>query len=625
MRRFRAGGRISLTVLLSTAIGSLILLSVGSVLLITAGANFRNTLELLRESGRLTMSNLETRLRDYADPAEELASYIARLVEEGQIELSDKRQLRDTLLGTLGPSPQVSGVAIWDRERNPVVVVDDVNGTVVTIRPGMVPPRIRNQLIEMEREIPTEPSWTRPTEIDGITYINMQTALYRNGVFAGVFATGIDVDNFSTLVSEASGALNMTAFILYGDEHVLAHPRMEQLGPRSNFDAELNLHFLDGFADRVLSSFPDRETDFGNPADDFENAIVEYNDRGYLFLTKEIEGYGPVPWRIGVYANLEAVGDQFMRLLGSTLTAFGVLIFAVILGILLARYIARPIVQLSKAEMQVGDLDLETIKVPKSSFIREINDQIGAFNRMVDGLRTFETYVPRALVKRIISQGGSGSVKSDESDLALMFTDIIGFTKMSEDMSPGGVARLLNNHFAIVNDCIERQDGTIDKYIGDSVMAFWGAPDAQEDRAARACRAALAIRDRMESAGGDIRLKISIHSGPLIVGNIGAPGRINYTVVGDTVNTCSRIEDVCDNIDDGKARTIILVSDQVVAEVGKAFAFEPAGSFMVKGKSEPVKVYRLIGENEVEDTQSSGDTKRGSAPADPAKHDLISD
>ena len=597
MKAIRGAGRVSLTVLLSTAIAALILLSVGTVLFITAGANFRNTLELLQDSGRLTMANLETRLRDYVDPAEELAEYVARLVKDGHIDLADKKQLRDTLLGTLGPSPQVSGVAIWDHEERPVVVLEDLDGTIQTIRTGTVPPRIRKQLALLEDEVPKAPTWTKPGSIDGTTYINMQTALYHNDQFAGSFATGINVENLSILVREASGALNMTAFILYGDKHVLAHPQMDELTTRSVLDKELNLFFLNGFADRVLAAFPKRKRDLPPAgAQDFENAIIEYNDQGYLFLTKEIDSYGPVPWRIGVYTNVQAVGDQFIRLLGSTAAAFGILIIAVILGILLARYIARPIVQLSKAETQVGNLDLETIEIPRSSVIREINDQIHAFHRMLEGLRTFEAYVPKALVRRIISQGGAGAVQSTESDLTLMFTDIIGFTKMSENMAPGEVANLLNDHFTLVNTCIEEQGGTIDKYIGDAAMAFWGAPDAQDDTALRACRAAIAMMEKMRHDEGDIRMKISIHSGPLIVGNIGAPGRINYTVVGDTVNTCSRIEDLCDSIDDGEARIIVLVSDQVVAEVGDAFEFEPAGSFMVKGKSEPVKVFRLIGE-----------------------------
>ncbi|MEM9106461.1 MAG: hypothetical protein AAGC96_12470, partial [Pseudomonadota bacterium] len=317
MKALNGAGRISLTVLLSTAIAALILLSVGTVLFITAGANFRNTLELLQGSGKLTMANLETRLRDYVDPAEELAEYVAQLVEDGEIDLADKKQLRDTLLGSLGPSPQVSGVAIWDHEQNPVVVLEDLDGTILTLRSGTIPPQVRQQLAITEDEVPTTPTWTEPANIDGTTFISMQTALYYDDRYAGAFATGIDVEKLSKLVQEASGALNMTAFILYGDEHVLAHPQIDELASRSVLDEQLNLLFLEGFADRILASFPEREQSLPPaPDQDFENTIVEYADQGYLFLTKEIDSYGPVPWRIGVYASLQAVGDQFIRLLG---------------------------------------------------------------------------------------------------------------------------------------------------------------------------------------------------------------------------------------------------------------------------------------------------------------------
>ncbi|MCR9136025.1 MAG: hypothetical protein NXI27_08525 [Alphaproteobacteria bacterium] len=598
--KFRRGaGRISLTVLLSTAIGTLIALSVGTVLFITAGANFRNTFELLRDSGELTMSGLESGVRDYVDPAEDLAAHMVRLVSDGLVDVSDKQQLKDMLLGTLGPSPQVSGVVVWDPERRPVIVVEEMDGSLETILPS-----IPDEEGLSEATAPKSPTWSEPISFDGTTYINMRTALYHDGQYVGAFATGIDTARLSALVGKIGSELGMTAFILYGDNHVLAHPKMTATTPDSpnGPDETLSLKTLAEFGDPILAAYPDAERDMPRGSPDFENSVVDIGDEGYLFLTKQITGYSPTPWRIGVYANVEDVSDQFIRLLVSTAAAFLILLIAIFLGYLLARYLARPIIQLSKAEGQVGDLDLENIEIPKASFIREINDQVSAFNRMLDGLRTFETYVPKALVQRIISQGGSGDVISAESNLTLMFTDIIGFTKMSENLAPGEVARLLNEHFAIINECIEAEGGTIDKYIGDAVMAFWGAPEPQDDHAARACRAALAIQRRMQeiepTKPGDpqLRVKISIHYGPLIVGNIGAPGRINYTVVGDTVNTCSRIEDLCDGVDDGQSAAIILVSEQVVAETGGGFQFEPAGSFQVKGKSKLINVFELTAE-----------------------------
>jgi adenylate cyclase len=607
---------VSLTVLLSTAIGGLILLSVGTVLFITAGANFRNTFELLRDSGELTMSGLETSVRAYVDPAEDLADHMVRLVDKGLIDVADKQQLKDTLFGALGPSPQISGVVIWDSQRRPVIVLEEADGSMQTSEPS-----IADDQGPTEATAPPLPTWSEPVSIDGATYINMQTALHHGGQYVGAFATGIDTTRLSALVRQIGRELGMTAFILYGDNHVLAHPQM--LPVTANIvpepDPSLDLKTLEEFGDPVLAAYPEREQDMPGGSENFENSIVEIGDEGYLFLTKEITGYSPQPWRIGVYTNLEDVSDQFRRLLGSTVVGFVILLVAIFLGYLLAKYLARPIIKLSKAEGQVGDLDLENIEIPKASFIREINDQIAAFHRMLDGLRTFETYVPKALVQRIISQGGSGEVVSSESNLTLMFTDIIGFTKMSENREPGEVARLLNEHFAIVNACIEEEGGTIDKYIGDAVMAFWGAPDEQADHAARACRAGLEIQKRMEQANRaatddpKLRVKISIHCGPLIVGNIGAPGRINYTVVGDTVNTCSRIEDLCDGVDDGTSAAIILVSEQVVAETGGGFQFEPAGSFQVKGKSKSVNVFKLAGESDPDATSAESTASASSA------------
>lgn len=602
----RGAGRISLTVLLSTAIGTLIALSVGTVLFITAGANFRNTFELLRDSGALTMSSLESSVRDYVDPAEDLAEHMVRLVDDGLVDITDKQQLKDTLLGTLGPSPQVSGVVVWDPRQVPVIVIEETDGSLQTILPG-----VPDDEGLSETTAPESPTWSEPISFENTTYINMRTALHHDGKYVGAFATGIDTARLSALVGKIGSELGMTAFILYGDNHVLAHPQMKSSNSETGNQVgqTLNLKTLQAFGDPVLAAYPMRDQDMPAGSPDFENSVVEIgDDERYLFLTKEITGYSPTPWRIGVYANVEDVSDQFVRLLVSTAAAFLILLVAIFLGYLLARYLAKPIIQLSKAEGQVGDLDLENIEIPKASFIREINDQVSAFNRMLDGLRTFETYVPKALVQRIISQGGSGDVVSTESNLTLMFTDIIGFTKMSENRTPGEVARLLNEHFAIINECIEAEGGTIDKYIGDAVMAFWGAPEPQDDHAARACRAALAIQRRMQKTEptnpGDpkLRVKISIHCGPLIVGNIGAPGRINYTVVGDTVNTCSRIEDLCDGVDDGKSVAIILVSEQIVAETGGDFQFNPAGSFQVKGKSKPVNVFELGGKADTDTT-----------------------
>src|SRR5437899_6455746 len=125
-----------------------------------------------------------------------------------------------------------------------------------------------------------------------------------------------------------------------------------------------------------------------------------------------------------------------------------------------------------------------------------------------------------------------------------MFTDIVGFTAACEKLTAREVAEYINHHLALVAACVEQEGGTIDKFIGDAVMAFWGAPGRIENPAASACRAAVAIqralaadnKSRIAAGQKPVRVRMGIHIGPVVVGDIGAPNRINYTIVGDVVN-----------------------------------------------------------------------------------------
>src|SRR5258708_16097094 len=149
-----------------------------------------------------------------------------------------------------------------------------------------------------------------------------------------------------------------------------------------------------------------------------------------------------------------------------------------------------------------------------------------------------------------------------------MFTDIAGFTHQAERLSASDTAAFLNDHFSLLIPCIEAEGGTVDKFIGDSVMAFWSAPEPQPDHADRACRTALAIRAAV-SAENDarcgrgeppIRLRIGIHTGPAVIGNIGSAERVNYTVVGDTVNMAQRCEALAKELNQPRTDVPILVT-----------------------------------------------------------------
>jgi adenylate cyclase len=268
-------------------------------------------------------------------------------------------------------------------------------------------------------------------------------------------------------------------------------------------------------------------------------------------------------------------------------------VLAVTGAIFLSRWVAAPISDAADATIKVGNLNLDEIDHLPPSRITELNKQAIAFNQMLEGLRWFETYVPRKLVRRLIQQKENSSISSQELELTVMFTDIVGFTASSEAKKSGEIAQELNQHFEIINQCIEKEGGTLDKYIGDAVMAFWGAPETQSDHARRACRAAIAIEKALSAADQEQRIKIAVHTGPLIVGNIGAVGRMNYTVIGDTVNTCSRIEKLASDLDDGSV-AVIVISEATANHLDQEFPLQKAGKFSVKGRKEEITAFRLL-------------------------------
>jgi len=182
----------------------------------------------------------------------------------------------------------------------------------------------------------------------------------------------------------------------------------------------------------------------------------------------------------------------------------------------------------------------------------------------------------------------------------VMFTDIVGFSRIATRHAPGRLANILNRHFGLIGQHVEAEQGTIDKYIGDSVMAFWGAPSDDPDHALHAVRAALAIgqtlaadnKRRAKKGLKPMRIRIGLHSGPAIVGNVGAPGRVNYTLIGDTVNAAQRLEQLGHAFDDGVSDCILLASAATIAHLPAEIPRQALGDQTLRGMG-IFEVYRL--------------------------------
>jgi class 3 adenylate cyclase len=284
-------------------------------------------------------------------------------------------------------------------------------------------------------------------------------------------------------------------------------------------------------------------------------------------------------------------------------TAVGIVLCALAAAVYMARSMASPLVQLEKAagRVRLGDL---TAVVPVRG-----TDEVGrvaqAFNEMVSGLRQrdqikglFKRYLSPHVVDELIKHPEKAAPGGERKMLTVLFSDLVGFTSMGEQLSPEALVAILNAYFEQATEVLTKNGATLDKFIGDAIMCFWNAPLPQEDHAARACLTALelvALVERLApefEARGLPRLdcRIGVNTGPGVAGNIGSSAAQDYTVIGDMVNLASRLEGACKVYG---TRTLVS-EDTLIAARGAVLARE-LDLLRVKGKQRPVRVFELVG------------------------------
>lgn len=230
-------------------------------------------------------------------------------------------------------------------------------------------------------------------------------------------------------------------------------------------------------------------------------------------------------------------------------------------------------------------------------YIGEIAMRFVKENHMRRQLRQqFERYVDPTVLNQIIdSKEAYQDLDGKQSQIAVLFVDICGFTSLSEKMSPKEVVNILNRYLSMVTDCIMQNGGTLDKFIGDCAMAFWNAPVEQEDPVMKAVNAGMDMihgADQLsQSLGFDLGFAVGIHCGEAIVGNIGSAKRMDFTAIGDTVNLASRLEGL--KIQGFTREGNIYISQEVKDALEGRIETEDLGEHTIKGKEKPVRVYAV--------------------------------
>ena len=300
---------------------------------------------------------------------------------------------------------------------------------------------------------------------------------------------------------------------------------------------------------------------------------------------------------VGVDIDAQKILSEEQRLLYIVLISSCVSIFiGFLISLRFAKRLVRPLYKLTQDVHQIQNYNFEdTAKIQTN--IYEFKELSRSIVSMRLGLRSFKKYVPSEVVLDLLTNKQEAFLNVEKKEITVMFTDIIDFTTISEKISLDDLLVILSEYFAAVTEVISRNRGTVDKFIGDSIMAFWGAPHENKNHAYDACRTALEIQlvlhnlnkklvDRKLPA---LNTRVGISTGICTVGNIGHKDRFNYTAVGDTVNLASRVELLNKNYS-----TDILMTESTYNIVKDFYDCIKIDHVPIKGKKEIIDVYQLL-------------------------------
>jgi len=595
-------GGVPLALALSLTFGALVFAGVMTALVIGLWSARQNTLELQAHVAELTVARIEDRVRAHLDPVRDANIQLARMIASSEIDETNHAKLGASMAAAMAAGPQLRGMAFLYPDGHILRVTRVGAGTNTRFSDWSDDAETAAAIARARRE----PAgywgplfWSNEATS---AVINYRSPVRRDETFIGVLYAMVEVREVSSFLAQPMlGGLAGNRFVLYGADHVLAHPSLT--GSQPPHDVDPPLPRIDAVGDRVLADIWN-SGGWRNLAVRFSGAAtghaIDVDGTGYVFLYQTLYDYGDKPLIVGAYVKrADGIDQPFRRVAMAGAAGVIVLTIAVLAAWLLARRLAQPVRGFAEIARRVGELDFANLpRLPLSGF-RELDQASEALNRMASGLRWFESYVPRGVVRELIASGHA--LQSREQDVTVLFTDIVGFTSLSEELEAAEVAKLLNEHYALVSASVQFERGMVDKYVGDSVMAFWAPPLQPGEDAVRACRAARLIRfgivaeniRRRGRGQAPIRLRIGIHRGPALVGNVGDAARLSYTVVGDTVNVAQRIEELCDSYRSSDADATILISDTVADALPDTLPRIALGEVAIRGREATLQIFRL--------------------------------
>ncbi|MBL8048264.1 MAG: adenylate/guanylate cyclase domain-containing protein [Chthonomonas sp.] len=430
------------------------------------------------------------------------------------------------------------------------------------------------QLAKAERRAVWTPVYkfitpTGQTEL-GVTFA--VPILNQSGRLAGVLSVDFTLNTLSdylrsfTLAETGYGAI----FDRRTDLAIVAHPARSLLGTPLAANPKLGAIPIDILA--------------GNLATDF---TFSYGGEQFSSSVSVLKGRNSPPWGLlTVVPESELLGNIRRAERNAALAGLVAISCSALLGWLISRRVTKPLREITQDTENIRNLELDSDEQVQTS-ITEIATLASAVHDMKSSIKSFGKFVPGNYVRQLIESGEEARLAGEKVVLTASFTDIAGFTSLCEHMAPEDAVMVLSLYLTALTECVQKTGGTVDKYIGDEVLAFWRG----EDHAARAVEAALLCQDAFAELatdmGQNLRIRVGISTGEAVVGTMGSPERLNYTVIGDTINLGKRLESSCDALG-----AKILASEATMLACATSFDWTFVAEIEVKGRTQRVRVHQ---------------------------------
>lgn len=561
----------------------------------------------------------------YLQPAQGLAEIVPSILQGREVALEFGTELERLFIEIIKHQPQIDQFYYGNEQGELLMVSKNSNPDLINSksidRSGESPLfhyRVRNlqgDIVE-DREgsdelyDPRERPWYLGARKVGGTYwtdlyifhantklgITVAVPVLDKGVFRGVIAADMTLDGLSHFLQGLDLSANGVVFILNRHRQFVAFPDAERLveqvedSYRPVLAVELNERWItDG-----IRNFEDS----GEESFSYSSGKQRY----YARFTPFPPAFGKEWMIVAMLPEDDFLGSIDSVTLKIVVISAIILLIAILLGLYFSRNLSRPIERLTREVEQIHRFQFSD-EPALVSHIKEIQTMSDSFEAMKHALKAFRLFVPADLVRQLIESGEEVKPGGKEREVTLFFSDIEGFTTIAEQIPARELLVDLSDYFEGVTGVIAAEGGTVDKYIGDAVMALWGAPIGDEEHALHACRAALRCQreiahfnqQRMDSGKSPFKTRIGIHTGFSIVGNMGSSERLNYTALGDNVNLASRLEGL-----NKRYRTSIIISQGSYRYVRQYFLLRPLDHIAVVGKSNSVLIYELMGDGDSE-------------------------